>query len=122
LSGVLVLEEVRAVVADVQPAVEPDRVSTQDVAAQMPANVRAFVDFSLGDVGHLFNGVGRDLVYCATSKKIIVLVLDKMALGWRESITARITATLSFDELFGTFFQREHIFSIALAWNRRMSL
>ena len=45
------LVEIRAVVAGVQPAVEPVRVSPQDVAARLPvaaANVRAFVDFSLG--------------------------------------------------------------------------
>ena len=51
----------RAVVTDVQ--VEPDRVSPQDVAARMPAataNVRAFVDFSLGNVGHLFMVLDED--------------------------------------------------------------
>lgn len=64
LSGVVVLVENRAVVADVQ--VEPDRVLPQDVAARMPAataNVRACVDFSLGNgnVGHLFMVLDEDL-------------------------------------------------------------
>jgi len=71
LSGVLMLVVVRAVVADVQPAVQPVRVSPQDVAARMPAataNVRAFVDFSLGNVDHLFMMSDEDLACWATSK------------------------------------------------------
>ena len=47
------------------------RVSPQDVAARMPAataNVRAFVDFSLGNVDHLFMMSDEDLACWATSK------------------------------------------------------
>jgi hypothetical protein len=122
LSGVLVLVVVRAVVADVQPAVQPVRVSPQDVAARLPAataNVRAFVDFSLGNIGHLFMMSDEDLVCWATSK-IMFSVLDEIAQGWRGSATDE---RRSYSFLWRTSWQlllTWTFFSIALAWNSRM--
>lgn len=89
LSGILVLVEIRAVVAGVQPAVEPVRVSPQDVAARLPvaaANVRAFVDFSLGKVAaSLYCRMG---IWRVERHQIIMFsFLDGMALDWRGSIT-----------------------------------
>lgn len=84
------LVEIRAVVAGVQPAVEPVRVSPQDVAARLPAaaaaNVRAFVDFSLGKVAASLCCRMR-ICRVERHQNIMFPVLDEMALGRRGSIT-----------------------------------
>lgn len=104
------LVELRAVVAGVQPAVEPVRVSPQDVAARLPAaaaNVRAFVDFSLGKVAASLWCRMR-IWRVERHQHNVSPVLDEMALCWTGSIAGLIAATLSSDELPGSFSQLGH--------------
>jgi hypothetical protein len=114
---------VRAVVADVQPAVQPVRVSPQDVAARMPAataNVRAFVDFSLGNVGQLFVMSDEDLAYWATSKNHVLgsgRNCARLERKYHRSYRSYSFLWRTSWQLLPTW----TIFSIALAWNCRMS-
>ena len=104
------LVEIRAVVAGVQPAVEPVRLSPQDVAARLPAaaaNVRAFVDFSLGKVAASLWCQMR-IWRVERHQHIIFPVLDEMAPCWIGSITGPIAVTLSSDELPGSSSQLGH--------------
>lgn len=87
-SGVLVLVEIRAVVAGVQPAVEPVRVSPQDVAARLPAacGKRPCVRRLQPWQGRRLFMLSDEDLAVERHQNIMFSVLDEMALDWRGSI------------------------------------